>query len=77
MLPDALHHALAAGDMELVARMVSANVLVLVEDAELAPILLRMDAAPERTARILCPGWGWHMPGRWLIPARWSGRARP
>jgi LuxR family maltose regulon positive regulatory protein len=48
MLPEALHHALAAGDMELVARLVSANVLVLVEHAELAPILLRIEAMPRK-----------------------------
>ncbi|RPI83152.1 MAG: hypothetical protein EHM41_16625 [Chloroflexi bacterium] len=46
MLPEALHHALAAKDMMLAARLVSANVLALVEHAELVPILLRMDAAP-------------------------------
>lgn len=46
MLPSALHHALAAGDMELAARLVSANVLVLVEHAELAPILVRLEAVP-------------------------------
>ena len=39
MLPEALHHGLAAGDMELVAHIVSANVLVLVEHAEIMPIL--------------------------------------
>jgi LuxR family maltose regulon positive regulatory protein len=44
MIPQALNHALAAGDMELTAHLVSANVLALVERAELAPILLRMDA---------------------------------
>lgn len=44
-LPEALHHALQAGDMTLAARLVSSNVLALVEHAELAPILLRMDAA--------------------------------
>ena len=46
MIPEALHHALAAGDMEWAVRLVSANVLALVEHAELAPVLLRMDAAP-------------------------------
>ena len=57
MLPEALHHALAAGDMELVARLVSANVLVLVEHAELTPILLRMDATP-REQRASLPWLG-------------------
>ncbi len=57
MLPEALHHALAAGDMELAARLVSANVLVLVDHAELAPILARMDAAP-REQRASLPWLG-------------------
>ena len=47
-LPDALHHALAAGDMELAARLISANVLVLVEHAELRPILAQIDAIPRQ-----------------------------
>jgi LuxR family maltose regulon positive regulatory protein len=46
LIPEALAHALSAGDMELAARLVAANVLALVERAELAPILLRMDSAP-------------------------------
>ena len=48
MIPEALHHALAAGDVELAAHLVSANVLALVEQAELAPILLGMDATPRK-----------------------------
>jgi LuxR family maltose regulon positive regulatory protein len=44
MLPEALHHALAAEDMKLAARLVSTNVLALVEHAELTPILLKMDS---------------------------------
>jgi LuxR family transcriptional regulator, maltose regulon positive regulatory protein len=47
MLPEALHHALEACDMEMAARMVSTNVLVLVEHAELTPILLDMEAVPQ------------------------------
>jgi LuxR family transcriptional regulator, maltose regulon positive regulatory protein len=46
MIPGALQHALAARDIELAARLVSANVLALVEQADLVPILLRMDALP-------------------------------
>jgi LuxR family maltose regulon positive regulatory protein len=46
MLPEALHHALEAGDMEMAARLVSTNVLVLIEHAELTPILLVMDSVP-------------------------------
>jgi len=57
MLPEALHHALEAGDNELVARMVSANMLAIVEHAELAPILLHMDAVP-RAERITLPWLG-------------------
>jgi LuxR family maltose regulon positive regulatory protein len=44
MLPEALQHALASGDMQLVAQIVSANVLVLVENDEVAPILKKIDA---------------------------------
>lgn len=57
MLPEALHHALVAGDMALAAHLVSANVLALVEHAELAPILLRMDATP-REQRASLPWLG-------------------
>ncbi len=46
MIPEALDHALSAGDMELAARLVSANVLALVEYAELAPILRQVENTP-------------------------------
>jgi LuxR family transcriptional regulator, maltose regulon positive regulatory protein len=46
MLPEALHHGLAAGDMELVANIVSENVLALVEHAEIIPTLAQIDAIP-------------------------------
>ncbi len=46
LLPEALHHGLAAGDMELVANIVSENVLALVEHAEIAPTLEQIDAIP-------------------------------
>jgi LuxR family maltose regulon positive regulatory protein len=46
MLPEALHHGLAAGDMELVANIVSENVLALVEHAEIVPTLAQIDAIP-------------------------------
>ncbi len=39
MLLDSLHHALAAGDMELAARIVARNVLMLVEQDEVLPAL--------------------------------------
>jgi LuxR family maltose regulon positive regulatory protein len=44
MLSEALQHALISGDMELVAQIVSANVLVLVENDEVAPVLKKIDA---------------------------------
>lgn len=47
MLPEALHHGLAAGDMELVTNIVSENVLALVEHAEIAPTLAQIDAIPD------------------------------
>lgn len=46
LIPESLGHALSAGDLELAARLVSANALALVEQTELAPILLRLEAAP-------------------------------
>ncbi len=63
MLPEALHHALEACDMEMAARMVSTNVLVLVEHAELTPILLNMELVPrERRASMpwlgVAHAWG-------------------
>ena len=45
-LPEALNHALVAGDMELVAQIVSANVLVLVENDEMPPIMQRIELVP-------------------------------
>jgi LuxR family maltose regulon positive regulatory protein len=44
LLPEALHHGLAAGDMELVAHIVSGNVLALVDMAEITPTLAQIDA---------------------------------
>ena len=46
MLPEALHHGLAAGNMELVANIISENVLMLVEHAEIVPTLAQIDAIP-------------------------------
>ncbi len=46
LIPEALGQALTAGDLERTARLVSANALALVEQTELAPLLLRMEAAP-------------------------------
>jgi LuxR family maltose regulon positive regulatory protein len=46
MILEALDHALSAGEMELAARLVSANVLALVEHAELAPILQQVENTP-------------------------------
>jgi LuxR family maltose regulon positive regulatory protein len=53
LLPEALHHALAAGDVELAARLVSANVLVLIEHDETAPTLQKIDAVPLHTLHAL------------------------
>lgn len=57
MLPAALKHALAAGDMQRVAQMISANVLVLVENNEIAPTLLRLETIPPEQ-RIKLPWLG-------------------
>ncbi len=48
MIQAAIQHAIAAQEMELAARLVSANVLVLVEQDDLAPTLARMDAVPRQ-----------------------------
>jgi LuxR family maltose regulon positive regulatory protein len=47
MLPEALSHALTAGDMELAAHIVSANVLVLVENDEAGATLQNIDSVPQ------------------------------
>ena len=46
MIPEALDHALSAGDTELAARLVSENVLALVECDEVAPTLQKIDSLP-------------------------------
>ncbi|MEI7847993.1 MAG: LuxR C-terminal-related transcriptional regulator [Chloroflexota bacterium] len=46
MLSEALDHALSAGDLRLVAQIISANVLVLVENDEVIQIIKRIDALP-------------------------------
>jgi LuxR family maltose regulon positive regulatory protein len=46
MMPEALQHAISSGDMQLVAQIVSANVLVLVENDELRPTLQKIDSLP-------------------------------
>ncbi len=45
-LPEALNHALIAGDMELVANIISKNVLALVDLDEIAPTLAKIDVIP-------------------------------
>jgi LuxR family maltose regulon positive regulatory protein len=47
MLPEALHHALSARDLELAAHIVSANVLVLVENDEAGATLQNIDSVPQ------------------------------
>jgi LuxR family transcriptional regulator, maltose regulon positive regulatory protein len=46
LLADSLHHGLASGNMELVARIVFDNVLVLVENSEILPILAQINSIP-------------------------------
>ncbi len=46
MIPDALQHAISSGDMQLVAQIVSANVLVLVENDEVMPTLQKISSLP-------------------------------
>ena len=53
MIPEALNYALAAGDMELAARLVSTNVLVLMEFDNLAATLQKLDAVPIHTINTL------------------------
>ncbi len=44
MIPEAVSHAIAAGDLERAAHMIEANVLLLVEQIELKTVLLQLDA---------------------------------
>jgi LuxR family transcriptional regulator, maltose regulon positive regulatory protein len=46
MMPEALQHAISSGDKQLVAQIVSANVLVLVENDEVMPTLHKIDSLP-------------------------------
>lgn len=46
MPAEALQHALASGDMQLVAQILSANVMVLVETNEIRPVLEKIDLVP-------------------------------
>jgi ATP/maltotriose-dependent transcriptional regulator MalT len=46
LLSESLQHALVAGDMELVAHIVSGNVLFLVENDEAAKLLRQIEAVP-------------------------------
>ncbi len=46
MIPDALEHAISCGDMHLVAQIISANVLVLLENDEVLPTLNKIDTIP-------------------------------
>ena len=45
-MPEALQHAISSGDKQLVAQIVSANVLVLVENDEVMPTLRKIDSLP-------------------------------
>jgi LuxR family maltose regulon positive regulatory protein len=55
MLPQALHHGILSGDMQLVAQIVSANVLLLVENDEVVPTLQKIDSLPP--AEIITLPW--------------------
>jgi LuxR family maltose regulon positive regulatory protein len=46
MIPEALQHAISSGDKQLVAQIVSANVLVLVENDEVMPTLQKISSLP-------------------------------
>lgn len=46
MMPEALQHAISSGDKQLVAQIVSANVLVLIENDEVMPTLRKIDSLP-------------------------------
>jgi len=47
LMPEALQHAISSGDMQLVAQIISSNVLVLVENDELTPTLQKIDSLPQ------------------------------
>ena len=47
MLPIALQHAISSGDMQLVEQIISANVLVMVENDEVLPTLQKIDSLPK------------------------------
>jgi LuxR family transcriptional regulator, maltose regulon positive regulatory protein len=46
MVPEALEHAISSGDMQRVAQLISANVLVLLENDEVLPTLQKIDTIP-------------------------------
>jgi LuxR family maltose regulon positive regulatory protein len=72
-LPEALNHALVAGDMELVAQIVSANVLVLVENDEMAPLLQKIEAVPHD--RFVSMPW-LGIANAWALGARQISRSK-
>jgi LuxR family maltose regulon positive regulatory protein len=47
MIPEALQHAISSGDMQLVAQIISSNVLVLVENYEIMPTMQKIDSLPQ------------------------------
>jgi LuxR family transcriptional regulator, maltose regulon positive regulatory protein len=46
MVPEALQHAISSGDRQLMAQIISGNVLVLVESDEVTPTLRKIDSLP-------------------------------
>jgi LuxR family maltose regulon positive regulatory protein len=55
MVSDALHHALMSQDMLLVTQIISSNVLALVENHEIIPILQRLESFPHEDEA--SPSW--------------------
>jgi LuxR family maltose regulon positive regulatory protein len=53
MVPEALEHAISCGDMHLVAQIISANVLVLLENDEVIPTLQKIDTIPHNEMIVL------------------------
>ncbi len=51
LLPEALQHAFSTGDLRLAERLVSENVLLLLENEDLGSLLQKMDAAPLRAVK--------------------------
>ena len=74
LIPEAIDHALAAGEAEQAARLVSANVLALLECDEAMPILQKIDAIPAAELQAhpwLAVAYGWLGIGHLEKSLRW------